>query len=165
MFCAHRANDDGSGIWWSKGKMAAALELGRRTVIQVINEFVAEGLLVPSGRRACDNGYTVEYDINLTAVSRLEAIPELDREGKATSAATAPVQPEHPTSAATAPPPVQPLHRTSAATAPKRPFRPWKDRERPEGSAREPDLSRLDAFSAEHRRRRRARLHQAGDRT
>lgn len=116
MYCANRANDDGSGIWSSKSTIADACELARRTVIQAMQEFVAEGLLRPSGRRGCANGHTVEYDINLDAIRDLPGVK--DQCASRTSAPTAPVQEPHPTSAASAPVLVQPVHPTSAASAP-----------------------------------------------
>jgi hypothetical protein len=116
IYCARRADDDGSGIWSSKATIAAACELGRRVVIKIMQEFVAEGLLAPSGRRACANGHTVEYDIDLAAIERLQ---DVDRCTGSTRAPRAPVHDEHPTSAPRAPVLVHPVHPTSAPGAPE----------------------------------------------
>jgi len=72
VYFAERASDNGEGIWASKASIAAAVECGRSTVIRTINDFVAEGLLNVVGTRACRNGETVEYAINLKAVEDLD---------------------------------------------------------------------------------------------
>ncbi|MFC3528027.1 hypothetical protein ACFOMH_07525 [Paracoccus mangrovi] len=74
MYLADKASDDGSGIWCSKGTIARQTELGETTVKRAISEFLSEGVLVETGRRACMNGYTAIYRIDLDAVGLLEAI-------------------------------------------------------------------------------------------
>lgn len=86
-YMADRASDDGSGIWASKQTIADDLECGRSTVIRVCNEFVAEGILVETGKRKCANGATVEYGINLAAVAALESIA---KRGKPSQSGTSP---------------------------------------------------------------------------
>lgn len=86
-YCADKASDDGRGIWASKGTIAAELEAGRSSIIRTFNELVEEGLLVPEGKRACTNGATIEYRIDLNALAALDPVdkpntrpvPERDR--------------------------------------------------------------------------------------
>ncbi|MFY0309654.1 helix-turn-helix domain-containing protein [Leisingera sp. D0M16] len=113
LYMADAASDDGSGIWVSKGNMAADLELkSKRTVQTNISELVASGLVSEVGQRKCRNGFTVEYRINLKAVSGLPPT----RAGNApvpqhiAGAGNAPVQEMHPTGAGNAPLPVQEMH-------------------------------------------------------
>ncbi|SFX64871.1 hypothetical protein SAMN04244548_01591 [Paracoccus pantotrophus] len=80
MFLADKASDDGSGIWCSKGTIQRHTELGETTVKRTINEFLSEGVLIETGRRACKNGFTVVYRISLAAVRTLEGIAEPDDE-------------------------------------------------------------------------------------
>lgn len=70
---ADRANDDGSGVWVSKTRMAAEIEITRQTVFYTVRELVAEGVLIDRGKRAGKRGYTIEYDI---AVKKIMAFPE-----------------------------------------------------------------------------------------
>ena len=78
MYLADKASDDGSGIWCSKGTIARQTELGDTTVKRAISSFLAEGILVEIGRRACANGYTAIYRISLEAVAQLEPINDSD---------------------------------------------------------------------------------------
>ncbi|WP_449046028.1 hypothetical protein [Paracoccus versutus] len=80
MFLADKASDDGSGIWCSKGTIQRHTELGETTVKRTINEFLNEGILIETGRRACKNGFTVVYRISLAAIRTLEGIAEPDDE-------------------------------------------------------------------------------------
>ncbi|MDQ7775870.1 MAG: helix-turn-helix domain-containing protein [Paracoccus aminovorans] len=73
-YFADCADDYGRGIWASKKTIADETELGRSTVIRVVNEFVAEGILIMSGHRPCRNGATVNYDMNLDAIRNLPSI-------------------------------------------------------------------------------------------
>lgn len=68
---ADRANDDGTGIWVSKARIAEECECRKETVISNIRELVAEGLLREAGRERCTNGYTVRYDIHMPALLSL----------------------------------------------------------------------------------------------
>ena len=63
MFLADKASDDGSGIWCSKGTIQRHTELGESTVKRTINDFLQEGILIQTGQRRCQNGYTVIYRI------------------------------------------------------------------------------------------------------
>ena len=67
-YMADRANDDGSGIWCSKQRIADEIEASRSSVISNIREMVAEGILVEIGKRQHQNGYTMEYSINISAI-------------------------------------------------------------------------------------------------
>jgi hypothetical protein len=76
MYMSDRAADDGSGIWCSKSHMAADLEMSKRTVQNAIAELIERGLINECGQRKCDRGFTVDYRINLDAISALEATRE-----------------------------------------------------------------------------------------
>lgn len=71
MYMADKASDDGSGIWVSKGNMAADLEMSSRAVRIHIKDMLAMGVLKVSGQKECRNGYTIDYQINLEIVSTL----------------------------------------------------------------------------------------------
>jgi len=71
-YCAERANDDGSGIWCSKVTISKEVECSKKTVIETFNDFVSEGILVPTGKRKVRNGFVHVYQINLGVVSALE---------------------------------------------------------------------------------------------
>ena len=72
-YFADRADDYGRGIYSSKQTIADETELGRSTVIRVVNEFVEEGILKVAGSKPCRNGATTLYDIDLAAVESLPA--------------------------------------------------------------------------------------------
>ncbi len=76
MFLADKASDDGSGIWCSKGTIQRHTELGESTVKRTISDFLREGVLVETGQRRCQNGYTVIYHIVLARISQLESTAE-----------------------------------------------------------------------------------------
>ena len=99
LYMADYASEDGCGVWVSKTNIALDLEMGKRTVQNCIDDLLAAGLIVMVGKRACKNGYTVEYSISLPAVSLL----------KSTRAGDAPVQDVHPARAGRAPQEVQPI--------------------------------------------------------
>lgn len=69
---ADKASDDGSGIYASKQTMADELCCSKQAILNTIEAFLSEGLLVKIGRRGNANGYTFEYGI---VVSALEALP------------------------------------------------------------------------------------------
>ena len=71
MYMADKASDDGSGIWVSKGNMAADLEMSSRAVRIHIKDMLALGILKVSGQKECRHGYTIDYQINLEIVSKL----------------------------------------------------------------------------------------------
>lgn len=75
-YFAERANDDGSGIWSSKQRIADEIECSKQTVITTIKGLIADGLVAEAGHRKTSNGYTVVYDIILPAVL---ALPEARR--------------------------------------------------------------------------------------
>ena len=85
-YFADRADDYGKGIFSSKQTIADETELGRSTVIRIVNELVAEGILIVAGSRPCRNGATVNYDIDLAAVRSLPPIkPHADQSQSGTS--------------------------------------------------------------------------------
>lgn len=69
---ADKASDDGRGIWASKQTLADELGCSKQTVITTVDNLIADGLLKVVGDRACSNGHTVEYRIDIDA---LEALP------------------------------------------------------------------------------------------
>lgn len=69
---ADKASDDGRGIWASKQTLADELGCSKQTVITTVDNLIADGLLIVVGDRACSNGHTVEYRIDIDA---LEALP------------------------------------------------------------------------------------------
>ena len=71
MYMADKASDDGSGIWVSKGNMAADLEMSTRAVRVNIKDMLATGVLKIAGQKQCRNGYTIDYKINLELISKL----------------------------------------------------------------------------------------------
>lgn len=75
-YFADRANDDGSGVWTAKQRIADEIECSKQTVITVVKSLLADGLISEVGRRPNGNGYTVEYAITLAAV---EALPDSKR--------------------------------------------------------------------------------------
>ncbi|MCF6317304.1 MAG: hypothetical protein L3J30_13745 [Marinosulfonomonas sp.] len=91
MFLADKASDDGSGIWCSKGTIQRHTELGESTVKRTINDFLREGILIETGQRRCQNGYTVIYRIVLARIYQLESTAEPDIE---TGVTVDPVQSE-----------------------------------------------------------------------
>ena len=70
-FLADKASDDGSGIWCSKGTIAQNTELSKSTVKRTILEFLNEGLISETGKRANSHGFTIEYCTNLERVEAL----------------------------------------------------------------------------------------------
>lgn len=80
MYMADKASDDGSGIWCAKGTIAQFTELGESTVKRVIKEFLCEGLLIETGKRAHERGFTVVYQIDLKQVERLDSLKNEVRE-------------------------------------------------------------------------------------
>lgn len=65
---ADRANDNGSGIWMGKGRIADEIEASRRAVITCIQGLVADGLLIDHGKK---HRSTYEYEINVRALMEL----------------------------------------------------------------------------------------------
>lgn len=70
-YFAERANDDGSGIWASKQRIADEIECSKQTVIRVVKSLESDGLIKSVGTRKTQGGHTVIYDIDLSAVSKL----------------------------------------------------------------------------------------------
>ncbi|PZO88397.1 MAG: hypothetical protein DI623_12780 [Sphingomonas sanxanigenens] len=70
-YFAERANDDGSGIWSSKQRIADEIECSKQTVLTTVKALIADGLLVEAGLHKTTNGHTIIYDIKLDAVASL----------------------------------------------------------------------------------------------
>ena len=83
---ADRANDGGGEVYASKATIAAETELGRTTVKMAIRDLVGRCLIFEVGTRACKNGHTVEYALNLDGIA---ALPEW--RGSATGSTADPV--------------------------------------------------------------------------
>lgn len=69
---ADKASDGGEGVFASKATIAAETEMGLSTVKRAINDLLEKGLISEVGTKACTNGHTVVYDMNLTAIRALE---------------------------------------------------------------------------------------------
>ena len=78
-YFADRANDDGTGIWTAKQRVADEIECSKQTVITTVKALVAAGLLIESGHRPNGNGYTVEYAIDLALVAALPDSKRLEQ--------------------------------------------------------------------------------------
>jgi len=104
VYLADRASDDGSGIWTSKAHIAADTELSKRSVQNVMNDFEASGLIIKTGKKKCQNGYTFEYSINLDVA---KSLPETR---KSTGAGDSPVHHVHLTGAGDSPQDVHHVH-------------------------------------------------------
>ncbi|WP_417254241.1 helix-turn-helix domain-containing protein [Celeribacter sp.] len=71
-YCAERANDDGSGVWASKARIAKEVECSKQTVINTIKELVSDGILIEVGKRKSPHGYAIDYAVSVAAVMDLE---------------------------------------------------------------------------------------------
>ncbi|MEM7687793.1 MAG: hypothetical protein AAF291_02125 [Pseudomonadota bacterium] len=74
VLMADKASDDGRGIYASKQTMADELDLSKQTVINTIKGLIGDGLLFEIGQRRCDTGHTVEYAINVDALSAMPPV-------------------------------------------------------------------------------------------
>ncbi len=151
---ADKASDDGSGIWASKQRMAEEIGTTRQTVITTIKSLIEDGLISECGQRACENGYTVEYLIDVQALRVLPLVPchEKDHLEASTRKAALPVKQLYPTRQAALRHPsssftqttLEPLKQTQDACAGSI-SEDWMPADLPAGSkAREV----VDAFSA-----------------
>lgn len=140
MYLADRASDDGSGIWTSKAHIAADTELSKRSVQNVMNQFEEEGLLVKVGTKACTNGFTYEYRLDMPLVLSLPST----REDQLRGAGDSPVRGVkeihgvhhvHPTGAGDSPHGVHHVH----------PNHPLTTHEPPKTRANAPDLFSADS--------------------
>lgn len=94
MYLADKASDDGAGIWCSKYTIARHTELSLATVKRIVREFIHEGILVETGRRQCERGFTVVFRINIGAIECLESLKEA---AAPTGVTVNPVQDDPPT--------------------------------------------------------------------
>jgi biotin operon repressor len=76
VLLADKASDDGSGIWASKQTMADELCCSKQAVWNTLQQFMEEGLLVETGRKQHQNGYTVTYSL---LVAKVDALPRVKR--------------------------------------------------------------------------------------
>lgn len=65
---ADRANDDGSGVYVSKKRVAAEIECDRSTVIRACYSLSDEGFLHKVGEKAGNHGYTDIYQISVSKI-------------------------------------------------------------------------------------------------
>lgn len=70
-----KANDDGTGVYASFATIAHSCELSRATAKRVIKDMESEKLVKCVGTRACKNGATNIYTLNVSAI---RALPDLD---------------------------------------------------------------------------------------
>lgn len=68
---ADRANDDGSGVYVSKTRIAAELECSRTTVWAVQKQFEREGIIADVGKKAGRRGQTTIYQISVRNIRLL----------------------------------------------------------------------------------------------
>lgn len=68
---ADRANDDGSGIYTSKSRIAAELECSRTTVQSATRELEEDGIIQAVGRKTGNHGYTTIYQISVRNIALL----------------------------------------------------------------------------------------------
>ncbi len=73
---ADRANDDGTGVYCSKGTIADETEVARSTVFKIIADLLSEGIISEAGRRPCRNGFTVDYTMNIAAIAAWENVKD-----------------------------------------------------------------------------------------
>lgn len=111
-YMADKASDDGRGVFCSKGTIAAETEIARSTVFKTIRDLIAEGVLIEAGNRACKNGATVVYDINLDAI---RAMPKVKTDHLDRSASRTPTSPSAGLVAQRTGPPAGP-HRSASRT-------------------------------------------------
>lgn len=76
VLLADKASDDGSGIWASKQTLADELNCSKQGVINTIQQFVNEGLLVEVEHRPHANGFTWIYSLD---VAKMAALPRVRR--------------------------------------------------------------------------------------
>lgn len=74
---ASRANDDGSGVYFSFETIARACELSRATVKRTIKDFEREKIIKQVGTRECPGGQTNDYTLS---VAHIEALPDLPKD-------------------------------------------------------------------------------------
>lgn len=91
-YLADKASDCGGGIFASKQTMADELDLTKKTVITTIKGLIADGLLSVVGSRPCDNGYTVEYAIDVEALLSLPLVACWVRKTRYTGVKSTPVK-------------------------------------------------------------------------
>ena len=76
---ADRANDDGTGVWVSKTRLAAEIEVTRQTIYQIVRELVEAEILLDRGQRNARRGYTIQYDLNVKAIKQFpDSWPETE---------------------------------------------------------------------------------------
>lgn len=85
MYLADKASSEGEGVWCSKYRIARETELSLASVKRAMKEFVLEGILIETGTRGCDRGYTVVYNLSIAAVTGL---PSLKKEPEGTTRIT-----------------------------------------------------------------------------
>jgi len=66
------ANHDGSDVWISTQTMANETEVSQRTIKRQLKDMEAEGILIRRGKKPCMGGHTVNYQINIAAISKLK---------------------------------------------------------------------------------------------
>jgi hypothetical protein len=76
-YMADRANDDGTGIWVSKKRIAREIEASRSGVIVVIKSLVADGILLDNG--IINGRSTHDYTIDVRTLRNLPVANEDDQ--------------------------------------------------------------------------------------
>ena len=68
---ADHCDGNGKNSYQSKQTLAQKSNLNPRQVQRIVTQLVEEGLLIVEGKEACRGGYTINYSINLEALSDL----------------------------------------------------------------------------------------------
>ena len=118
MYLADKASDDGAGIWCSKYTIARHTELSLATVKRIVKEFINEGILVETGRRQCERGFTVVFRICIGTIEGLECLKEAT---PPTGVTVNPVQADPPTGVTMHPVPGSPRTPNHPQTIPEPP--------------------------------------------
>ncbi len=122
-YMAERASKDGTGIWCSKGRIARETELNISTVKKAVGRLLQEGILVKTGRRHHDYGYTAVYKIALDAVEKLHPKDPTTEVDEISDTSTTPVSAEPGVRVYESGPHGSPV----ATNTPETPFKPPSD--------------------------------------
>lgn len=110
-YMADRASEDGSGIWCSKGRIARETEFSESAVKKTVREFLAEGVLVETGKRKHENGETTIYSLVKVQIERMpDAAPTTTSGVTPTPSDPGTEKPRHPVTETPAPQNPPPRH-------------------------------------------------------
>ena len=144
-YCADRASDDGRGVYCSKGTIAEETEIARSTVFKTIKELVAEGVLIEAGTRACRNGHTVVYDMNLDAIRGYQDAATSPLNGPVRSVTSPPAGPHQSAERTPTSPPAGPKPSLEPSLNLEPPLAPKRRQSRTEGIDQDAAMSKSQA--------------------